>query len=96
MDEIDIILEEALFKNYLDKLSEFKVISGKEYFSPISEWHTRHTNTEISYLDTNCIEVRNGCIKYTKHNPMGFIVESFEFNLNDYRNKQLDKILCWS
>lgn len=92
--EIEKIMNTALYENYLHKLEEFRTITGKEYHTGDNTWYTKHTPFEaVTYADTNTLTITFGMVKYLKHNPMGHIVESFEFNLSEYRTLQIEKIL---
>jgi hypothetical protein len=89
------MLDKATYKNYLDKLSELEEATGRKYSVTNNTWRSAGDTDRNGYvfMETNTLFIKGGIIKYTKHDAMGYIKESFEISIGEHRNTQLEKVL---
>ncbi len=89
------LADKVVYNNYLDKVSELERITGKKYSYTNNQWTTPGTPNRdgLYYMETNLLINESGLIKYTKHNMIGYVTETFTIDFNLHRNSQLDKLL---
>lgn len=91
----EALLDNAIYNNYIDKLSELKRVTGKCYSAINNQWNTpgRPDGSGYAFMELNHLIVESGKIEYNRFDVRGYVVESFKMDLSELRTKQLKELL---